>query len=242
MEIWPAIDLLGGKAVRLTKGDYEKVTVYFERPEEILEYFERAGASHLHVVDLEGARDGEMVNYTTIRRLCKNSRLQIEVGGGIRTEERTKTYLELGVSQVILGTAAAEDTPFLRRMVERYQKQIVVGVDAKAGRVALRGWKDVSEIDASTFCKELENLGVSRIIYTDIAKDGGLSGTNLPLYRQLSDMLSIDLIASGGITYLEEIKELKDYGLTGAIVGKAIYEGKLDLRKVLEIGEGTDVS
>ena len=242
MEIWPAIDLLGGKAVRLTKGDYEQVTVYFERPEEILEYFERVGASHLHVVDLDGARDGEMVNYETIRRLCENSRLQIEVGGGIRTEERIKAYLDLGVSQVILGTAAAEDTPFLRRMVERYQKQIVVGVDAKAGRVALHGWKDVSDIDAPTFCKELENLGVSRIIYTDIARDGGLSGTNLPLYKQLSTMLHIDLIASGGITYLEEIKELRDYGLTGAIVGKAVYEGKLDLAQVLAIGEDTHVS
>ncbi len=236
MQIWPAIDLLGGKAVRLTKGDYEQVKVYFENPAQILSYFEKAGAQRLHLVDLDGARDGKMSNYDTIRRLVLDSQLQIEVGGGIRTEERIKAYLDLGVSRVILGTAAAENFPFLQAMVEKYQGKIVVGVDAKDGKVALHGWKNVTEITALEFCKKLEAIGVAAIIYTDISKDGGLKGTNLPLYQTLTRELSIPIVASGGITYLEEIQQLKEMGLTGAIVGKALYEGKLDLKEVLKMG------
>lgn len=237
MQIWPAIDLLDGKAVRLTQGQYQNVKVYFDNPKEILTYFEAAGAKRLHLVDLAGARDGSMSHFETIRQLVEGSQLQIEVGGGIRTEERIQRYLETGVSRVILGTAAAEDFSFLQKMVDRYQQQIVVGVDAKESRVALRGWKEVTALSAAAFCKELEKLGVCAVIYTDIAKDGGLCGTNLPLYKQLKEELTIPIIASGGITYLEEIEKLKDIGIAGAIVGKALYEGMLDLKKVLEVAE-----
>lgn len=237
MQIWPAIDLLDGKAVRLTKGDYKEVKVYFENPKEILDYFEAAGAKHLHLVDLAGARDGKMSHFKTIRQLVSGSQMQIEVGGGIRTQERIERYLELGVYRVILGTAAAENPQFLQKMVDRYQQQIVVGVDAKDGKVALHGWKQVSSFTALEFCKELENLGVAAIIYTDISKDGSLQGTNLPLYQALAEKISVPIIASGGITYLQEIKKLKEAGLAGAIVGKALYEGQLDLKEVLKIGE-----
>ena len=236
MQIWPAIDLLGGKAVRLTQGDYEKVKVYFDNPAQILAYFEEAGAKHLHLVDLDGARDGQMTNFAVIRRLVEDSHLQIEVGGGIRTQERIEAYLELGVSRVILGTAAAEDFSFLKKMAAAYQSRLVVGVDAKDGLVALHGWKNVTEISALEFCHRLESIGISAIIYTDISKDGGLSGTNLPLYQQLVQQLSIPIVASGGITYLDEIQKLKDMGVSGAIVGKALYEGKLDLKEVLKTG------
>lgn len=237
MQIWPAIDLLDGKAVRLTKGDYEQVKVYFNNPKEILNYFEAAGAKRLHLVDLAGARDGKMSHFETIQQLVSDSQMQIEVGGGIRTQERIKRYLELGVQRVILGTAAAEDHQFLQKAVNRYQRQIVVGVDAKEGKVALNGWKHVSSFTAMEFCKELENLGVAAIIYTDISKDGGLQGTNLPLYQELTETISVPIIASGGITYLQEIKELKAMGVAGVIVGKALYEGQLDLQEVLKIGE-----
>ena len=236
MQIWPAIDLLSGKAVRLTKGDYDRVKVYFENPAQILSYFEEAGARRLHLVDLDGARDGKMSNYETIRRLVSDSHLQIEVGGGIRTEERINAYLDLGVDRVILGTAAAENLPFLEEMVHKYSGKIVVGVDAKDGKVALHGWKNVTELSALDFCKKLEMIGVSAIIYTDISKDGGLTGTNLPLYQELVRSISIPIIASGGITYMEEIEMLEKMGVTGAIVGKALYEGRLDLKEVLTVG------
>ena len=236
MQIWPAIDLLSGKAVRLTKGDYDRVKVYFENPAQILSYFEEAGARRLHLVDLDGARDGKMSNYETIRRLVSDSHLQIEVGGGIRTEERINAYLDLGVDRIILGTAAAENLPFLEEMVHKYSGKIVVGVDAKDGKVALHGWKNVTELSALEFCKKLEMIGVSAIIYTDISKDGGLTGTNLPLYQELVRSISIPIIASGGITYMEEIEMLEKMGVTGAIVGKALYEGRLDLKEVLTVG------
>lgn len=237
MQIWPAIDLLGGKAVRLTKGDYEQVKVYFENPAEILHYFEKNGAQRLHLVDLDGAREGNLVNYDTIRKLVQESRLQIEVGGGIRSEERIQTYLELGVSRVILGTAAAENRSFVKEMIQRYPNRIAAGVDAKDGKVALSGWKKVTQTSAVSFCRELQDMGIAAIIYTDISKDGGLSGTNLPLYRQLVTELSVPVIASGGITYLDEIRQLREMGLSGAIVGKALYEGRLDLKEVLKTGE-----
>lgn len=236
MQIWPAIDLLQGQAVRLTKGDYDKVKVYFENPAQILAFFEKAGARRLHVVDLDGARDGTLSNQKTITKLLENSHLQIEVGGGIRTSERVKLYLDLGVDRVILGTAAVEDPVFLRQMVDRYGKRIVVGVDAARGQVAVQGWRKVTDIDALSFCLQLQRQGVSTVIVTDISKDGALQGTNLAWYRQLAQELSIEVIASGGVTYSNEILELKEAGVAGAIIGKALYEGILDLREVLQTG------
>ena len=237
MQIWPAIDLLGGKAVRLTKGDYEQVKVYFSNPEEILAYFNARGARHLHVVDLDGAREGKLSNLSTISRLAKESAQEIEVGGGIRTEDRIDAYLSLGVRYVILGTVAAEDPSFVERMVARYGDAIVVGVDARDGFIATRGWQQLSSLSGPEFCLRMESLGVSRIIYTDISRDGMLSGTNMELYRELTSSLKLKVTASGGITYPEEIRRLREIGVHGAIVGKALYEGLLDLSKVLKAAE-----
>jgi len=236
MQIWPAIDLLGGAAVRLSRGDYAKSIVYFKDPSQILDYFEKAGARHLHVVDLDGARDGETVNFDTIRTLCQLSSMQIEVGGGIRSEERIKTYLDLGVSRVILGTAAAEDPAFLKRMVAAYGEAIVVGVDARDGKVAVRGWMDVKELDALDFCQSCCEMGVSHIIYTDIARDGMMQGCNLPLYEKLHHSLSASLTASGGVSRREDVQALKEIGVEAAIIGKALYEGKLDLAEMIALG------
>ncbi|MBQ4187942.1 MAG: 1-(5-phosphoribosyl)-5-[Firmicutes bacterium] len=238
MQIWPAIDLLGGAAVRLSKGDYAKSTVYFKDPSRILEFFEKAGASHLHVVDLDGARDGETVNFATIQTLCRLSSMEIEVGGGIRDEERIKRYLDLGVKRVILGTAAAEDPEFLQEMVGRYVDAIVVGVDAKDGKVAVRGWLNVRELGAEEFCHSCCEMGVSHIIYTDISRDGMMRGCNLPLYERLHQKLRCTLTASGGVSSEEDIRALREIGIEAAIVGKAIYEGKIDLSKVIAIGKG----
>ena len=236
MQIWPAIDLLGGAAVRLSRGDYAKSTVYFRDPTEILAFFEKAGARHLHVVDLDGAKHGETVNFEAIRTLCAKSSMQIEVGGGIRTEERIRAYLDLGVSRVILGTAAAEDPAFLQRMVDRYKEAIVVGVDAKDGKVAVRGWLDVKELDAPAFCQSCCEMGVSHIIYTDIARDGMLQGCNLPLYEKLHRTLSASLTASGGVSTESDVLALKKIGIEAAIIGKALYEGKLDLARMIALG------
>ena len=237
MQIWPAIDLLGARAVRLTRGDYEQVKVYFNDPDEILSFFNEAGARHLHVVDLDGAREGKLSNLPTIRRLCENSRQQIEVGGGIRSEERIDTYLSLGVSYVILGTVALKDPAFVERMVSRYGSHIVVGVDARDGKVATAGWQEISAMDGPVFCRKMQEIGVERVIYTDIAKDGMLSGSNLALYEDLTRDLTMKVTASGGITYLEEIEKLKQMKVHSAIVGKALYEGLLSLPEVLALAQ-----
>lgn len=237
MEIWPAIDLLDGQAVRLTKGDYEQVKVYFKDPAEILRFFEEAGAKHLHVVDLDGARKGTCENFETIERLCRESSMEIEVGGGIRDLERIEKYLELGVSRVILGTAAVEDPELLRSAVKRYGRSIVVGVDARDGKVAIRGWEDVQPLDALEFCQECAHAGVSHIIYTDIAKDGMLSGTNIPLYKTLHDEVPCSITASGGVTDISELVKLKEIGTEAVIIGKALYEGRMDLKEALAIGD-----
>lgn len=237
MQIWPAIDLLHSQAVRLTKGDYDQVKVYFHDPEEILQFFDEKGAKHLHIVDLDGAREGRLSNLETIRRLCREAKQEIEVGGGIRTEERIDIYLSQGVRYVILGTVALEDPSFTEEMIRKYGDYIVIGVDAKNGMVATRGWEDVSSVSGPDFCRRMQQIGVQRIIYTDISKDGMLSGTNLDLYQSLIRDLALKITASGGITYLEEINKLKEMGVHSAIVGKALYEGVLDLADVLEISE-----
>lgn len=239
MKIWPAIDLLGGQAVRLCRGDYRQAKVYFSHPEEIRDYFERAGASCLHVVDLDGARTGEAVNFETIRIIANGSKLKIEVGGGIRSEERIKAYLDLGVSYVILGTAAVENPDFTRQMVEKYGSRIVVGVDALNGLAAVKGWKEVMDVTGLSLCQSLSKMGVSRIVYTDISKDGMMSGTNLDLYRELTEKVPAKITASGGITRLEEVQQLRKIGVDGVIIGKALYEGLIDLKEAIRVGEGT---
>ena len=238
LNIFPAIDLRGGNVVRLTRGDYDVMTTYSGTPSDTARGFVEAGASHLHVVDLDGARDGEPRNREAIRSIASVNGLFIEVGGGIRTEERICDYLSLGVDRLILGSAAVNNFPWLTEMVKKYGSAIAVGVDAKSGLVAINGWEETTALDSMEFCKRLEDIGVSTVIYTDISKDGALSGTNLEAYRALSSNTKLDIVASGGISFEHEIAALRDMGVYGAIVGKAIYEGKLSLSRVLAIAEG----
>jgi phosphoribosylformimino-5-aminoimidazole carboxamide ribotide isomerase len=235
MKIFPAIDIINGSAVRLVQGDYSKKTVYSSSPVEVARGFERCGAKFLHTVDLDGAKDGSLSNFETVKEIAKKTGLFIEIGGGIRDEERIKKYLENGVDRVILGTAALENPDFLKRAVDKYKEKIAVGIDAKDGFVAVRGWLNVSEKNAVDFCKEIEKIGVSTVIFTDISRDGAENGTNTKLYKQLKNELKMNIVASGGITFTSEIKELSDIGLYGAILGKALYTNKIDLREAISL-------
>jgi len=239
MEIFPAIDLRGGQVVRLTQGDYDKMDIYSADPREIARQFKAQGAKNLHIVDLDGAKDGWLVNFDSIKSIASEGGLFLQVGGGIRNEERICQYLDLGVHRVILGTVAVTDFPLLKRMVAKYREHIAVGVDARDGFVAIQGWRKVTDIPALEFCERLAGIGVKTVIYTDISRDGALSGTNLEVYRSLSQM-ALDIIASGGISYYEEILELKALGIYGAIIGKALYTGSLDLKKVIELANKPD--
>ena len=240
MNILPAIDIRGGKVVRLTKGDYDNMTVYRDSPAEVAKEFLAAGAENLHVVDLDGARDGTPVNFSAIRELCEVKGLLIEVGGGIRNLERIEQYLSLGVGRVILGTAAVRDFSFVEAAVKRFSDAVAVGVDAKDGMVAVSGWEEVTALPAFSFCEKLRDAGVKTVIYTDISKDGALSGTNLAVYEALRQIEGLNIIASGGITFEDEIRALSKMGMYGAILGKALYEGRLDLRRALAIAKEVD--
>lgn len=235
MKIFPAIDIKDGQAVRLIQGDYNRQTVYSASPLEVAEKFQKSGAVYLHTVDLDGAKDGNLSNFDTVREIATKTDMFIEIGGGIRDEERIRKYLLNGVSRVILGTAALENPEFLKRAVDKYGDKIAVGVDAKDSLVAVRGWLETSEKNSLDFCRELEAIGVSTVIYTDISRDGAESGTNKEIYKTLSESLSIKIIASGGITFRDEITELKKMGLEGAILGKALYTGALSLEEALAL-------
>ena len=238
MKIYPAIDLRSGKVVRLTKGDYDRMTVYSDDPSSIAKSFYEQGSTNLHVVDLDGAKDNGTPNYEVIKNIVSTvPEMFVEVGGGIRTEERIVGYLEAGVSRVILGSVAVEDPEFVRRMCVKYGESIAVGVDASDGYVAIHGWKTVSDKKSVEFCREMKELGVSTVIYTDISKDGTLGGTNLEIYKELS-ALDLNIIASGGITFEYEIESLAKMNLYGAILGKALYAGRLDLKRAIAIAEG----
>ncbi len=238
MEIFPAIDIRGGKVVRLTEGDYDRMTVYSDSPCEIAKEFISKGATNLHVVDLDGAKDGTTANFETIKALCEFKELFIEVGGGIRNLERVKNYIDLGVDRVIIGTAAVKNYPFVEEAVALYGDKIAVGVDAKDGKVAVSGWLEVTDVNSVDFCKKLRDTGVKTVIYTDISKDGTLTGTNLEIYKELAKIENLDIVASGGITFEEEIVELAKMNNYAAIVGKAIYSGKLSLERVLLLSKG----
>ena len=237
MKIFPAIDLKDGKAVRLTQGDYNKVEVFFDNPFDVLNFFNMNNSNNLHIVDLDGAKDGSIKNYKTIKNIVQNSNFFVQVGGGIRDEERIIKYLDLGVNRVILGTVAIENEAFLIDMVNKYGDKITVGVDAKNQKVAINGWKKIVEIDSIEFCKRLSDIGVKTIIYTDISKDGMLTGTNLEIYKELKKLVHSDIIASGGITFKEEILELAKEKIYGAIVGKAIYSNRLNLKEIIELAK-----
>ena len=235
MKLYPAIDLFGGKAVRLFKGDYQQMTVYNENPLEVALDFQNAGATCIHMVDLEGAKLGTTTNLPVIEEIVKATNLFVEVGGGIRTMETIEDYLSIGVNRVILGTAAVTDRPFLEEALEKYGDKIAVGVDLKDGFVAIKGWTEKSRWTADAFFADLEKLGVSTVICTDISRDGAMQGTNRELYRELSRKYNIQLIASGGVSGMDDVKALKEMDLYGAIIGKAYYTGAIDLREALEV-------
>lgn len=237
MEILPAIDLKNGEVVRLVEGDYNNKTTYFTDPLEILDFFIESGSKYLHVVDLDGASDGETVNFKTIEKIIKKCDLFVEVGGGIRSEDTIRKYLDIGVKRTILGTIAVENTNFLEDMINKYQNHIAVSIDSRDKMIAIKGWKEIKKEDSVEFCKQIDDMGIDTIIYTDISKDGKLSGTNLDIYKELREKISCNIIASGGVTYKDEIKKLKDMGINGAIVGKAIYEKKIDLKHIIEIAK-----
>lgn len=237
MQIFPATDILGGKVVRLTKGEYNQVKIYADSPAEMALEFMKDGATNLHMVDLDGAKDGAPVNFEAIKEAAKIKDLFIEVGGGIRDMKRVEDYLSLGVKRVILGTAAIRNYPFVEEAVKEFGNAIAVGVDAKNGFVAVSGWQETTNVKSVEFCKKLRDTGVSTVIYTDISKDGMLSGTNLEVYGELSEIKGLDIVASGGITFAHEIEKLRDMNIYGAIVGKAVYEGKLSLKEALRAAE-----
>lgn len=237
MNIFPAIDLVGGKAVRLFKGDYAQMTVYSDCPLEVAKAFEKAGATHIHLVDLEAAKSGIPANLETIRSIAEQTALFIEVGGGIRTMEIARTYLQAGVDRIILGTAAVQDPAFLQQALKEFGAKVAVGVDLKDGMVAIKGWTEKTDQTADAFFGRMEQLGVQTIICTDISKDGAMQGTNRALYKELSQKYSIDLIASGGVSSMEDIKALRAMDLYGAIIGKAYYVGAIDLEQAIEVAK-----
>ena len=237
MFIFPAIDLFEGKAVRLYKGDYAQMTVYNDDPLSVAKDFAAAGATHLHVVDLEGARSGETPNLDTVAALAASSGLFTEVGGGIRSMEVVERYLNAGVHRVILGTAAVNDEEFLKEALARYGDKIAVGVDIKDGFVAIKGWTEKSALDALDFCAKMEALGVKTIICTDISKDGAMKGANHGLYRTLSQRFGVQIIASGGVSSIEDVKKLAALDIYGAIIGKAYYTGAISLAEAIEVAK-----
>ena len=238
MYIIPAIDLIDGKAVRLQKGDYNKVTVYSDSPAEVAESFEHDGAKMLHVVDLDGAKDGTTANFDTVKEIIRRTGLSVEIGGGVRNIERVKKYIDIGVDRVIIGTAAVTDPDFLKEAVKLYGEKIVVGVDVKDGYVAIKGWLEVSEVSCNDFCKTLCDLGVKTVICTDISKDGMMSGTNLELYRDLNRRFGMNIIASGGVSSIDDVRALKEMNIYGAILGKALYTGAIKLTDAVNAAEG----
>lgn len=235
MIILPAIDLLGRKAVRLLKGDYNQVTVYSDSPLEVAEKFKSLGATHIHMVDLDGAKYGTAPNMDIVAEVAEKTGLFIEIGGGIRSMETVKKYIDAGISRVILGTAAICDEDFLKEAVNAYGEKIAVGADVKDGKIAVKGWLEQSDVTLDEFFLKMQYLGVKNIICTDISRDGAMRGTNLELYRELSAKYSLDITASGGVSSIEDVKRLREMNLYGAIIGKAYYTGAVDLKEAIEV-------
>ena len=235
MIILPAIDLYDKKAVRLLKGDYANMTVYSENPLEIARDFEASGAKYIHMVDLEGAKDGTTPNIKIVEQVARETDLFIEIGGGIRSMETARRYFESGVSRVILGTAAVTDENFLREAVAEYGEKIAVGADVKDGFIAIKGWLEKSQYSLADFFAKMQEIGVKNIICTDISKDGAMKGTNLGMYRKLAEEYSVDITASGGVSSMDDVRALAEMDLYGAIIGKAYYTGAINLREAIEV-------
>ena len=234
MKIFPAIDLYDKKAVRLYKGDYAQMTVYSEDPVSVAKAFEIQGAKYLHVVDLEGAKIGKPAHLETVKRIAEETDLFVEIGGGIRDLETAEAYFLAGANRVILGTAAVTDEAFLIAALEKYGEKIAVGADIADGKIAIKGWLEKSRYTVDEFFSKMQKLGVKTIICTDISKDGAMKGTNLALYQALGEKYSLDLIASGGVSSIDDVKALSQMGISGAIIGKAYYIGAIDLHTAIE--------
>lgn len=235
MHIFPAIDLFGGKAVRLYKGNYDEMTIYSDTPVEVAKAFEKLGAKHLHLVDLEGAKIGRPANIDTIKAICEQTDLFTEVGGGIRNMDIASAYINAGVNRIILGTAAVTDESFLREAIDKFGDKVAVGVDIKDGYVAIKGWVEKSTQTAEDFLRKMESLNVKTVICTDISRDGAMQGSNNGLYKKLSSEFNIQLVASGGVSTIDDITALKELDLYGAIIGKAYYIGAIDLKRAIEV-------
>ncbi|MFB0920244.1 MAG: 1-(5-phosphoribosyl)-5-[(5-phosphoribosylamino)methylideneamino]imidazole-4-carboxamide isomerase [Oscillospiraceae bacterium] len=235
MELYPAIDLCDGKAVRLLRGDYTKMTVFSDAPLDVARDFKTAGAKFLHLVDLDGAKDGGTANYDTIKSIVAESGLAVEVGGGIRNIGTVERYLELGVLRVVIGTSAVTDPEFLLEAVSRYGNKIAVAVDIRDGFVATHGWTQISAEDCFDFCTRMQDIGVKTIICTDISKDGAMQGVNLDLYKELTKRFSMDIVASGGVTAIGDLILLARTGVAGAILGKSLYTGSIDLASAIAV-------
>lgn len=235
MRIFPAVDVFDGKAVRLVRGDYERMTVYNPSPLAVAEDFVRQGASQIHLVDLEGARSGETPNFKTLCAVKERTGLFCQVGGGIRSMEVIDRYLSAGIDRVILGTAAVTEEGFVARAVEKYGDKIAVSLDARDGMVAIKGWTESTGYDVFATCESLQSVGVQTLICTDISKDGAMQGTNHTLYRRLSQRTNMQIIASGGVSSLDDVKRLAAVPLYGAIIGKAYYTGAVSLREAIEV-------
>lgn len=237
MLIYAAIDLYEGQAVRLLKGDYAKKTVYSDNPVAVAQDFQKQGIERVHLVDLEGALHGTTPNFELVCNIKKTTGLFCEIGGGIRSMAVIDKYLQAGLDRVILGTAAVTDEELLKTALAKYGKKIAVGIDIKDGKVAIKGWTKASDLDAFVFCAEMQKKGVQTFICTDISKDGAMQGTNRELYRQLKKRFDVDIIASGGVSSLDDIKTLRQYDLHGAIVGKAYYTGAIKLAEAVEVAK-----
>lgn len=237
MNILPAIDLYDKKAVRLLKGDYNRMTVYSENPIEIARDFEKKGAKFIHMVDLEGAKDGTTPNLEIVAQVARETSLFVEIGGGIRSMETLEKYFNAGVCRAILGTVAVTDEEFLKRAVSKYGEKIAVGADVKDGYIAIKGWLEKSTLTLDAFFEKMQKIGVKAVICTDISKDGAMRGTNLQMYKELSSKYSVDIIASGGVSTLDDVIELRKMNLYGAIIGKAYYIGAIDLEKAIEVAK-----
>ncbi len=240
MEIFPAIDLMSGEAVRLTKGEFSSKKVYSSDPVEVMLSFKAEGARHLHVVDLDGARTGGNQNFDVVKDLCAAGAPDIEIGGGIRDMRRAEKYLSLGVKRIILGTAAVEDEAFLNEAVGEWGDKVAVGVDVLNGFVRTRGWESVSRLDGFAFVNRMVGAGVKRIIYTDISRDGLLTGPDAATYEKLARTRGAEIVASGGVSSLTDLKALRFCGVYGAIVGKAVYEKRFTVSEAVRLGDGYD--
>lgn len=237
MIIFPAIDLYDKKAVRLLKGDYNQMTVYSDKPWEIAEDFRNQGATHIHIVDLEGAKTGGTPNLETVKKIIESTSLFCEIGGGIRSMETIDTYMKAGIDRVILGTVAVEDENFVKEAVKKYGDKIAVGADIKDGKVAIKGWLEKSEFECFEFCEKMQKLGVKTLICTDISKDGAMMGTNHELYTELNDKFDMQIVASGGVSHIDDVAKLAKLNLYGAIIGKAYYTGAISLKEAIEVGK-----